>query len=72
MLTLRQSSPRGGAGATSPAHAANARDPNTIEVDGRRVAAELVYGQRMSETLARLAPENRRRMAQAAQSSEAA
>jgi Domain of unknown function (DUF4202) len=37
--------------------AANARDPNAIEVDGRRVAAELVYGQRMSETLARLAPE---------------
>jgi hypothetical protein len=37
--------------------AANARDPNAIEVDGRRLAAELVYGQRMSETLARLAPE---------------
>jgi hypothetical protein len=37
--------------------AANAHDPNTIEIDGQRVAAELVYGQRMSETLARLAPE---------------
>src|SRR5262245_15156330 len=37
--------------------AANARDPNAIEVDGQRLAAELVYGQRMSETLARLAPE---------------
>ena len=32
--------------------AANARDPNTIEADGRSVAAELVYGQRMSATLA--------------------
>jgi Domain of unknown function (DUF4202) len=37
--------------------AANARDPNGIEVDGRRVAAELVYGQRMSATLTRLAPD---------------
>jgi uncharacterized protein DUF4202 len=37
--------------------AANARDPNAIEVDGRRVAAELVYGQRMSATLTRLTPE---------------
>jgi uncharacterized protein DUF4202 len=37
--------------------AANAHDPNAIEVDGRRIAAELVYGQRMSATLARLAPE---------------
>jgi Domain of unknown function (DUF4202) len=36
--------------------AANARDPNTIEVDGRREPAELVYGRRMSATLARLAP----------------
>jgi len=36
--------------------AANARDPNTIEVDGRLQPAELVYGRRMSETLARLAP----------------
>jgi hypothetical protein len=37
--------------------AANARDPNTIEADGRSVAAELVYGQRMSATLAGLAPD---------------
>ena len=36
--------------------AANARDPNTIEVDGRLQPAELVYGRRMSETLARMAP----------------
>ena len=36
--------------------AANARDPNTIEVDGRREPAEVVYGRRMSATLARLAP----------------
>jgi hypothetical protein len=36
--------------------AANARDPTTIEVDGRSEPAELVYGRRMSMTLARLAP----------------
>jgi Domain of unknown function (DUF4202) len=36
--------------------AANARDPGTIEVDGAREPAELVYGRRMSETLARMAP----------------
>ena len=36
--------------------AANALDPNTIEVDGRPQPAELAYGRRMSETLARLAP----------------
>jgi Domain of unknown function (DUF4202) len=36
--------------------AANARDPGTIEVDGASVPAELVYGRRMSETLARMAP----------------
>jgi hypothetical protein len=36
--------------------AANALDPNTIEVDGEPQPAELVYGRRMSETLARLAP----------------
>jgi hypothetical protein len=34
--------------------AANARDPNAVEVDGRREPAELVYGQRMSETLTRI------------------
>jgi hypothetical protein len=37
--------------------AANAGDPNAVEVDGRHVAAELVYGQRMSATLAGLAPD---------------
>lgn len=37
--------------------AANARDPHEIEVDGRRVPAELVYGERMSATLARMAPD---------------
>jgi hypothetical protein len=37
--------------------AANARDPHTIEVDGRREPAELVYGRRMSETLAGLSPD---------------
>ncbi|MBV8287891.1 MAG: hypothetical protein JOZ35_13315, partial [Hyphomicrobiales bacterium] len=33
--------------------AANALDPNTIEVDGQPQPAELAYGRRMSETLAR-------------------
>lgn len=37
--------------------AANARDPNTIEIDGRREPAELVYGRRMSEALERMAPD---------------
>jgi hypothetical protein len=36
--------------------AANARDPHTVEADGRREPAELLYGRRMSETLARIAP----------------
>ena len=35
---------------------ANAGDPNRIEVDGWPEPAELVYGRRMSETLARVAP----------------
>ena len=35
---------------------ANARDPNMIEIDGRFEPAELVYGRRMSETLARMVP----------------
>lgn len=34
--------------------AANACDPNRIEVDGRSEPAELVYGRRMSETLDRM------------------
>ena len=37
--------------------AANARDPNRIEIDGVAEPAELVYGRRMSETLARLSPD---------------
>ena len=36
---------------------AHARDPNIVEVDGRGVPAELVYGQRMSDELARMAPD---------------
>jgi Domain of unknown function (DUF4202) len=34
---------------------ANARDPKTVGIDGRTVPAELLYGQRMSEALARMA-----------------
>jgi hypothetical protein len=37
--------------------AANARDPKTVDVDGRAVPAELLYGQRMSAALATMAPE---------------
>ena len=37
--------------------AANGHDPDTIEANGRREPAALVYGRRMSETLARLAPD---------------
>jgi Domain of unknown function (DUF4202) len=37
--------------------AANACDPNRSEIDGRPEPAELVYGRRMSETLARMAPD---------------
>src|SRR5499433_4468406 len=37
--------------------AANALDPNKIEVDGRPQPAEFIYGRRMSETLARMAPD---------------
>lgn len=37
--------------------AANARDPTRVDVDGVSAPAELVYGRRMSETLARMAPE---------------
>jgi hypothetical protein len=36
---------------------ANGQDPNRVEVAGRQVPAELVYGQRMSQTLARMAPD---------------
>jgi hypothetical protein len=37
--------------------AANARDPNLIEADGRHQPAELVYGRRMSATLQRMLPD---------------
>jgi len=46
--------------------AANAQDPHTIEIDGRRDPAELVYGRRMSETLARVAPQASEHLAIAA------
>jgi len=36
---------------------ANGCDPNRVEIAGRLAPAELVYGQRMSETLARMAPD---------------
>lgn len=36
---------------------ANARDPRTVEIDGRAVPAELLYGQRMSAALAAMAPD---------------
>jgi hypothetical protein len=36
--------------------AANAHDPNKIVVDGRREPAAFVYGRRMSDMLARIAP----------------
>ena len=36
---------------------ANARDPKTVEIDGSAVPAELLYGQRMSDALARMAPD---------------
>lgn len=37
--------------------AANADDPNRTAVDGREVAAEIVYGQRMTAALERLYPD---------------
>jgi hypothetical protein len=37
--------------------AANAADPNIIESEGQAEPAELVYGRRMSATLARMAPD---------------
>jgi hypothetical protein len=46
--------------------AANALDPTTIEIDGRPEPAELVYGRRMSETLARVAPQASEHLAIAA------
>jgi len=35
---------------------ANARDPHSVEIDGRAIPAELLYGQRMSAALAAIAP----------------
>jgi Domain of unknown function (DUF4202) len=36
---------------------ANACDPHVVQIDGRAVPAQLLYGQRMSDTLARMAPD---------------
>jgi Domain of unknown function (DUF4202) len=36
---------------------ANGRDPNIARIDGRAVPAELLYGRRMSDTLAAMAPD---------------
>jgi hypothetical protein len=36
---------------------ANARDPKTVVIDGRAVPAELLYGRRMSDALATMAPD---------------
>jgi hypothetical protein len=44
------------AAALAAIDAANTCDPNRLEVNGRSEPAELVYGQRMSEALARLDP----------------
>lgn len=37
--------------------AANACDPNRVEIDGRAEPAELLYGRRMTAALARMAPD---------------
>ena len=37
--------------------AANTADPNIIEIEGRAEPAELIYGRRMTATLARMAPD---------------
>jgi hypothetical protein len=36
---------------------ANAHDPKIVEIDGRAVPAELLYGRRMSDALATMAPD---------------
>jgi hypothetical protein len=36
---------------------ANAKDPHGVKVDGRLAPAELIYGQRMSQRLASMAPD---------------
>jgi hypothetical protein len=53
----RNSSDQRLAAAIATIDAANAHDPNRVEVDGKSEPAELVYGRRMSETLVRLAPD---------------
>lgn len=45
------------AGVIAEIDAANARDPHLVEVDGKPEPAELIYGRRMSATLARLSPD---------------
>jgi hypothetical protein len=35
----------------------NARDPQSVEIGGRAIPAELLYGQRMSDALAAIAPD---------------
>jgi Domain of unknown function (DUF4202) len=45
------------AAAIAAIDAANARDPTLIEAAGQREPAELIYGRRMSEALAKLAPD---------------
>jgi hypothetical protein len=36
--------------------AVNAEDPNIVEINGQQIPGELIYGRRMSETLARMDP----------------
>jgi hypothetical protein len=36
---------------------ANARDPHMVQIDGRAVPAEMLYGHRMSDALAQMAPD---------------
>jgi hypothetical protein len=43
-------------GVVAAIDAANAADPNALEIHGRAEPAELVYGRRMTEMLARMAP----------------
>jgi hypothetical protein len=45
------------AAVTAGIDAANAHDPSRVEVDARLEPAALVYGRRMSKTLARMAPD---------------
>src|SRR6478736_6716198 len=47
----------GFAEAVAAIDAANALDPHTIDVEGKREPAELVYSRRMSATLGRISPQ---------------